>query len=361
MPTIASSVIPIPINWDEFEHITLSSLKIRWNSPNLQRNGRQGQGDVGVDIYGEDDLGRNVGIQCKLTKKNSVDFGIIQAEISNAEKFQPPLAAYYLAVSAPNDAKIQREVRLYSQQRLTENKFPVGILFWEDIIQDLIKDINVFKMHYPQFIIDGASVPLKSVGNRLLSLLDLGYYGYHLNDWLKLLFGEFEDHQSSTSDFYRLVSILEECTEVIFNDNKRTELINLLGKLRDEVNLLLEGKEPDSKGWLPVTQLVNKIFQYYDVLQYRLLNKELLVFKIGHGIACWEFHDVFSGDDYKVRHQNILIEHIKKLHSDKDIPDDLLKIIQEYRVDNAAFSVKANTPNRIKSKVETILLSLESN
>ena len=33
MPTIASSNVPTPKSWDEFEDITLAAAKLRWNSP----------------------------------------------------------------------------------------------------------------------------------------------------------------------------------------------------------------------------------------------------------------------------------------------------------------------------------------
>lgn len=65
MPTLSSMKIPPPKNWDEFECICQSALKIKWGSPNLQRNGRQGRPQAGVDIYGEDDLGRFVGVKSK--------------------------------------------------------------------------------------------------------------------------------------------------------------------------------------------------------------------------------------------------------------------------------------------------------
>lgn len=61
MPTLSSMFIPVPTSWKEFEKITLSSLKIKWNSPNLTLHGRQGQLQNGVDIYGDDYLGRFVG------------------------------------------------------------------------------------------------------------------------------------------------------------------------------------------------------------------------------------------------------------------------------------------------------------
>lgn len=52
MPTISSSKVPSPKSWDEFEEITLSAAKLRWNSTDFYRHGRQGQKQDGVDIWG---------------------------------------------------------------------------------------------------------------------------------------------------------------------------------------------------------------------------------------------------------------------------------------------------------------------
>jgi len=145
--------ILIPKSWDEFEEIARSSLKIKWNSPNLVRNGRQGQSQDGVDIFGEDECGRLVGVQCKLTTK-PISIGIINQEIKNAEGFKPELSSLYIATTADRDAKIQRDVRLISRERVNNGLFPVGILFWDDLTQELIKDEAELSKHYPQLALN---------------------------------------------------------------------------------------------------------------------------------------------------------------------------------------------------------------
>ncbi|WP_309891857.1 hypothetical protein [Archangium sp.] len=63
-----------------------------------------------MDLYGPDNMGRKVGVQCKcverLTKSD------IELEISQAEEFEPPLQALHIATSLPTDAKLQKEVRI---------------------------------------------------------------------------------------------------------------------------------------------------------------------------------------------------------------------------------------------------------
>ena len=43
---------------------SLSNFKIRWQNPNLVKNGRQGQPEARVDVHDDDDLGLPIGLQC---------------------------------------------------------------------------------------------------------------------------------------------------------------------------------------------------------------------------------------------------------------------------------------------------------
>src|SRR4051794_6685428 len=113
MPTLASMRIPPPTDWHEFEEIALSALKIKWGSPNLTRNGRPGQAQQGVDIYGEDDLGRFVGVQGKLTIAG-IKMATVRKEVKLSERFKPRIQALYIATTSDSDAKLQREIRLLS-------------------------------------------------------------------------------------------------------------------------------------------------------------------------------------------------------------------------------------------------------
>jgi len=150
MPTIASSNVPPPKSWDEFEDITLAAAKLRWNSSDFYRNGRPGQKQHGVDIWGHDDDNRHIGIQCKNTV-DGVSLTTVETEIANAESFQTKLDRLYIATTAKRDAVLQKKVREISERRANASLFKVDVLFWDDISQDLAKDDDVFFRHYPQF------------------------------------------------------------------------------------------------------------------------------------------------------------------------------------------------------------------
>lgn len=150
MPTIASSNIPTPRSWDEFEDIALAAAKLRWNSTDFFRNGRPGQKQDGVDIWGHDDDDRHIGVQCKNTV-DGVSLKTVEAEIANAELFEPKLDRLYIATTAKRDSSLQKEVRDISANRAKKDLFKVDVLFWDDICQDLAKDDEIFFRHYPQF------------------------------------------------------------------------------------------------------------------------------------------------------------------------------------------------------------------
>lgn len=150
MPTISSSNVPPPKSWDEFEDITLSAAKLRWESKDFFRNGRPGQKQDGVDVWGHDETNRLIGVQCKNTV-GGVSFEIVESEVAQAENFTPTLHRLYVATTAKRDAPLQKVVRELSDKRHAAGKFRVNVLFWDDVCQDLAQDDDVFFQHYPQF------------------------------------------------------------------------------------------------------------------------------------------------------------------------------------------------------------------
>ncbi len=150
MPTISSSQVPPPKSWEEFEEICLSAAKHRWDSSKFFGNGRKGQAQDGVDIWGHDSVGEHIGVQCKNTLAG-VSLTVVNDEIANAEGFKPKLDHLYISTTAPRDASLQRDVRLISIARKAAGNFQVDILFWDDVVGDLALEESVFFKHYPQF------------------------------------------------------------------------------------------------------------------------------------------------------------------------------------------------------------------
>ena len=155
MPTVAQSDIPPPRSWDEFEDLVRDLYARAWGDPHTQRHGRSGQPQQGVDIYGRPrDLGgRYAGIQCKRYAEGKLTGRGIKAEIAKAEQFSPPLADYTIATSEPCDAPLQEQVRDIDRARRAAGKFPVRVVFWDDLRGLLAGPGNrdLFQKHYPQY------------------------------------------------------------------------------------------------------------------------------------------------------------------------------------------------------------------
>jgi hypothetical protein len=145
MPTPSTSYLPIPKSWEEFEDITWEIYKRKWHDNHAQKHGRKGQAQNGIDIYGRQNSSGNkyIGVQCKRYEDNNkLTKKIIKEEILKAEGFSYPLSEYIIATTASRDAKLQDLVRSLNEERGLENKFPVYIVFWEDICNDLADTNN---------------------------------------------------------------------------------------------------------------------------------------------------------------------------------------------------------------------------
>lgn len=152
MPTLLKMRVPPPTDWSEFEDITRSALKVKWRSSDMQRNGRNGQKQHGVDVFGHDDLSRFVGVQCRNKDDSALKMKEVIEAIAAAEAFRPPIAAFYMATTLSRDAKLQAEVLTVSEARVKAGRFPVGVLFWEDLYEELVGDTAEFAKHYPQLV-----------------------------------------------------------------------------------------------------------------------------------------------------------------------------------------------------------------
>jgi hypothetical protein len=155
MPTIASSHLPVPKSWEEFQAITTDAVRQRWPSREFHENGRAGQAQNGVDIFGEDEFGSVVGVQCKKRWNHPLSLAETNAAVACAETFQPALDAFFVATSCGRDAKLQEHIRLLSAERRKQGKFRVAVLFWEDITGDIARDPKLVGKHWPYLVVDG--------------------------------------------------------------------------------------------------------------------------------------------------------------------------------------------------------------
>lgn len=145
--------IPPPKTWQEFESLCCDLWREIWKDQHTQKNGRQGQLQHGVDVYGKPNQGEAyAGVQCK-GKDNYVDNTItekeVEAEVEKAKSFKPPISEFVIATSGKKDVKIQEIARAISERHTKKGLFSVHVWSWEDIVDRLEEFPDVIALYYP--------------------------------------------------------------------------------------------------------------------------------------------------------------------------------------------------------------------
>lgn len=141
---IAPKQIQKPENWQDFEKLCKKLWGEVWNCPNLvKRNGRAGQNQCGVDVYGlpKGEAGY-FGIQCKGKddySKSKLTVAEIECEIAKAKDFKPKLAMLIFATTADKDVKIEQFIREKNLEHIDQQMFNIDIFSWADIV-DLLEE-----------------------------------------------------------------------------------------------------------------------------------------------------------------------------------------------------------------------------
>ena len=136
MPTIPTSELPIPKDWNEFEDICADLFTLIWNDHNTVRYGRSGQRQNGVDIRGQSPRGGIAGIQCKGKRRwppVRLTTAEIDAEVMKALAFQPPLSELTFATTALNDASLLAHVDAITERHRAQGLFSVHVLGWDEL------------------------------------------------------------------------------------------------------------------------------------------------------------------------------------------------------------------------------------
>lgn len=157
-----SKQIPPPRDWERFEEICLALWQDIWTDPLAMKNGRRGQKQSGVDIYGRPS-GTDAfwGIQCKGKDQgygNVLNFAEVVEEVKKAVGFSPRLASYIIITTAPRDAQLQLQVRELSEERTAVGSFPVTVLAWEDVQSLIGRHRPVLERFYPEHAADSSSL-----------------------------------------------------------------------------------------------------------------------------------------------------------------------------------------------------------
>lgn len=114
MCALAATQIPKPRDEQDFEDACVELWRDLLGDPNVQANGRRGQRQDGVDLFGNRDRDphQQVGVQCKLKGPNSrLTEKEVRDEVALAREFRPHLSEYVIATTALDDQALQRVAR----------------------------------------------------------------------------------------------------------------------------------------------------------------------------------------------------------------------------------------------------------
>ena len=152
--SLSNTSLPKPKNWQDFESHTRVLFACVLNDPNTQKNGRSGQKQNGVDVYGYRDKRVDclVGVQCKKKFETQVTEEELRAEVENAKTFNPPLSEFILITTAPRDQKIQEVGRIVTAELAkTDHPIHVSVWGWEDVEEHASRHEAAWKEFDPTY------------------------------------------------------------------------------------------------------------------------------------------------------------------------------------------------------------------
>lgn len=155
--------LPPPTDWQSFERWCHRLWMKIWDDPDAQRNGRGGQAQNGIDIFGTPrGESRRCGIQCKGKDARfgeALTEAELRAEVAKARTFEPPLGKFILATTVDNDQVIQRVAREITDEHLNSGHFSVHVYSWPEIQTRLSQ--------YPELIEELYGIPTRPVATTI--------------------------------------------------------------------------------------------------------------------------------------------------------------------------------------------------
>ena len=155
-------VFPIPESDDVFDEMVRDACSIEWNDPTTQRNGRSGQSQNGLDVFGYPNgpSGRCRGAQSKLrTKGKQLSTGEIDDEIKKAQSSPLNPDQLIIVTSTGRDVALQAYVDQKSRIQTQSNSFPVRIWFWDDLLERLFIERRYLFKYYKDFFTSITNLP----------------------------------------------------------------------------------------------------------------------------------------------------------------------------------------------------------
>lgn len=155
MTTLQSRALPPPTNWQDFERLCFDLFARFWKTSDASFNGRTGQPQAGVDVWGTDRTEEKLtGVQCKGKDgdfNGKLQETELRAEVEKAKTFKPALDVFVLVTTAPDDVHIQEVARQISAANQASGLFEVRVQGWGTLKQILTDYVDVVEKHFPDF------------------------------------------------------------------------------------------------------------------------------------------------------------------------------------------------------------------
>jgi tetratricopeptide (TPR) repeat protein len=155
MSLLAATQIPKPADEQAFERASIVLWRGLLEDPNVQRNGRRGQRQNGVDLYGirRRDSDHHVGIQCKLKGEGHfLTEEEVRDEVRKALTFKPRLKEYFIVTTAPDDVAMQELAReLTADLKKAGTPMPVYVWGWNTLEELIAEDAAARQAFDPTF------------------------------------------------------------------------------------------------------------------------------------------------------------------------------------------------------------------
>lgn len=162
MSKLAATQIPKPADEQAFERASAVLWRCLLGDPSVQRNGRRGQRQNGVDLSGwrDGNPDRLVGIQCKL--KGDGQFlgeAEVREELRKALTFKPALQEYFITTTAPDDVAMQELAReLTLELRKQGRMLLVYIWGWNTLEEHISEHQEALRAFDPSYGVFGAEL-----------------------------------------------------------------------------------------------------------------------------------------------------------------------------------------------------------
>ena len=155
MSLIAATQIPKPADEQAFERASVLLWANLLDDPNVPRNGRRGQRQNGVDLYGirDGDSDHYVGIQCKLKSDgHTLSEKEVRDEVTKALTFKPALREYFIITTAPDDVAMQQLARtITGELRKAGTPMLVNIWGWNTLEEKISQDAEARNLFDPTY------------------------------------------------------------------------------------------------------------------------------------------------------------------------------------------------------------------